>query len=113
VCRYKSNIAQGVVVADLKSPKEWKCGSFKYIETHEQFTQLNYDTIHYLPNNSYTRKNIGYLYAIQHNAEVIFDTDDDNYINGVAVDMVRENVYSDYVSSLSSVTIFYTIKYAF
>ena len=31
-----------------------------------------------LPFNSYTRKNIGYLYAILHGAEYIYDTDDDN-----------------------------------
>ncbi|PIO68768.1 hypothetical protein TELCIR_09431 [Teladorsagia circumcincta] len=31
-----------------------------------------------LPYKSYTRKNIGYLYAIEHGAEWIYDTDDDN-----------------------------------
>ncbi|VDM75263.1 unnamed protein product [Strongylus vulgaris] len=30
------------------------------------------------PENSYTRKNIGYLYAIKNGAKWIYDTDDDN-----------------------------------
>lgn len=31
-----------------------------------------------LPWNHYSRKNIGYLYAIEHGATIIYDTDDDN-----------------------------------
>ncbi|VDM75262.1 unnamed protein product [Strongylus vulgaris] len=30
------------------------------------------------PQNSYTRKNVGYLYAIKNGAKWIYDTDDDN-----------------------------------
>lgn len=33
----------------------------------------------FLPYKSYARKNIGYLYAIQHGAKQIYDTDDDNH----------------------------------
>lgn len=32
----------------------------------------------YVPFNHYCRKNVGYLYAIKHNYDIIFDTDDDN-----------------------------------
>lgn len=39
---------------------------------------LEYQSIRYIPWNSYTRKIIGYLYAIQHGATHIYDTDDDN-----------------------------------
>ena len=31
-----------------------------------------------LPWNHYSRKNIGYLYALEHGASIIYDTDDDN-----------------------------------
>ena len=40
--------------------------------------ELGYDLVDVCPYNHYTRKNIGYLYAIQHGADVIYDTDDDN-----------------------------------
>jgi hypothetical protein len=33
-----------------------------------------------LPTHSYTRKNIGYLYAIAHGAQRIYETDDDNVL---------------------------------
>jgi hypothetical protein len=33
---------------------------------------------HGLTRNSYSRKMVGYLYAIQHGAEVVYETDDDN-----------------------------------
>ena len=33
-----------------------------------------------LPWNSFGRKNLGYLYAIAHGAQVIFDFDDDNLL---------------------------------
>jgi len=44
----------------------------------EEQNTLPYKTMKYIPYNSYTRKSIGYLYAIEHGALVIVDTDDDN-----------------------------------
>ena len=32
-----------------------------------------------MPFNHYCRKNLGYLYSINNNTDIIFDTDDDNY----------------------------------
>ena len=48
------------------------------MDVDTQLNNLDYETIKYLKFNVYTRKNIGYLYAIQHGAKVIYDTDDDN-----------------------------------
>ena len=39
---------------------------------------LGYKSTKLLKYKSYTRKNIGYLYAIQHGAKIIYETDDDN-----------------------------------
>ena len=39
---------------------------------------LGYRIHDLLPYKSYARKNIGYLYAIQHGAKIIYETDDDN-----------------------------------
>lgn len=39
---------------------------------------LGYKITSLLSHNAYTRKNIGYLYAIEHGAKIIYETDDDN-----------------------------------
>ena len=44
----------------------------------EKQKALGYRIHDLLPYKSYARKNIGYLYAIQHGAKIIYDTDDDN-----------------------------------
>ncbi|XP_050397571.1 uncharacterized protein LOC126815722 isoform X2 [Patella vulgata] len=46
-----------------------------YLDIVEQ-SQLGYKTADFIPEGSYARKNIGYLYAISHGAKVIFETDD-------------------------------------
>ena len=71
-----------VVIGDKKTKnKEWD--SYKnshkliFLSIKSQLN-LNYKTTQYIPYNSYTRKNIGYLYAIEHGAKEIYETDDDN-----------------------------------
>ena len=44
----------------------------------EKQKSLGYRIHDLLPYKSYARKNIGYLYAIQHGAKIIYETDDDN-----------------------------------
>ena len=44
----------------------------------EKQRQLGYKIHDMLEYKSYPRKNIGYLYAIQHGAKIIYETDDDN-----------------------------------
>ena len=75
-----------VVVGDIKTNnKSWS--KFKnstklfYLSIEDQL-KLNYNITKYIPFNSYSRKNIGYLYAIQHGAKEIYETDDDIYIFG-------------------------------
>ena len=48
----------------------------------EKQKSLGYRTAEILPFNTYSRKTIGYLYAIQHGAKIIYETDDDNYPYG-------------------------------
>lgn len=45
----------------------------------EQQKTLGYKILEHLPYRSYTRKNIAYLWAIEHGARFIYDTDDDNH----------------------------------
>ncbi|PIO61971.1 hypothetical protein TELCIR_16489, partial [Teladorsagia circumcincta] len=66
-----------VVVGDVKTPSNWHLEGVHFLSIHDQ-RNLGYNTEKNLPYKSYTRKNIGYLYAIEHGAEWIYDTDDDN-----------------------------------
>ncbi|VDO75975.1 unnamed protein product [Heligmosomoides polygyrus] len=66
-----------VVVGDKKTPKNWSVPGVHFLSVDTQLS-LGYGIVESMPYKSYTRKNIGYLYAIEHGAEWIYDTDDDN-----------------------------------
>ena len=76
-----------VVVADESSAKEYNTswtkgegnGAVIYLTPEEQKT-MNVPFVDALPWNHFGRKNVGYMYAIQHGAEVIWDFDDDNML---------------------------------
>jgi hypothetical protein len=72
-----------VVVGDEKTPKDWKLDNCVFLSIEDQ-RSLDYEIIKHLPKNHYSRKNIGYLFAISRGAEVIYETDDDNeLIDGI------------------------------
>ena len=66
-----------IIVGDKKTPHS------SYIDKNITYIHPDDKIFHefsdLLPFNHYCRKNIGYLYAIHNNAELIFDTDDDNF----------------------------------
>ncbi len=66
-----------IVVADNKTPTDWVAANTQLLSVSEQLS-LGYQITNYLPWNHYSRKNIGYIYAIKHGADIIYDTDDDN-----------------------------------
>eukprot|EP01104_Vermistella_antarctica_P005548 TRINITY_DN1605_c1_g2_i1.p1 TRINITY_DN1605_c1_g2~~TRINITY_DN1605_c1_g2_i1.p1 ORF type:complete len:773 (-),score=90.32 TRINITY_DN1605_c1_g2_i1:75-2393(-) len=70
-----------VVVGDLKTPADWHLPNCVYLSVKAQ-KELGYEISDLLPDNTYAKKNIGYLYAIQHGAKTIYETDDDNELNG-------------------------------
>lgn len=70
-----------VVVGDKKTPKDWHLDNCDYLDPDKQL-KLGYRIAELLPWNHYCRKNIGYLYAIQNGAKVIYETDDDNFLTG-------------------------------
>lgn len=70
---------KGVVVADKKTPKDWYVPDVTVL-TVEYQQNCNYKIAKLLPWNHYCRKNIGYLYAIEHGARIIYETDDDNFL---------------------------------
>lgn len=66
-----------VVVGDKKTPNDWFLENCDYLSPKKQL-ELGYKLAKLLPWNHYSRKNIGYLYAIENGAKVIYETDDDN-----------------------------------
>lgn len=69
---------QIVVVGDKKSTRIESKGNLIYLSVEDQ-KNLEFELIEFLPFNHYSRKNIGYLYAIKEGADIIYDTDDDNF----------------------------------
>lgn len=66
-----------VVVADTKSIP-YNYNNITYLTVEEQ-ANLGYESLKSTPYNHYSRKNLGYLYAIQNGAARIYDTDDDTF----------------------------------
>ena len=66
-----------VIVGDKKSRPIASGPNLTFLSIEDQ-QKLGFTITAKLPYNHYTRKNIGYLYAIREGANVIYDTDDDN-----------------------------------
>lgn len=68
-----------VVVGDKKTPSSWQYEkqNIIFLDVKSQLN-LGLDIAKAVPFNSYTRKNIGYLYAIKNGADLIAESDDDN-----------------------------------
>ena len=58
----------------------WHDGACHFLSVEDQY-RLPFNTPRHIPYRAYTRKNLGYLYAIALGAETLFDTDDDNDMN--------------------------------
>jgi hypothetical protein len=69
-----------VMIGDKKTPENWQHKNVIYLSPDQQ-EKLSYSIIKYLPWNIPARVNIGYLYAIEHSAEIITQSDDDNIPN--------------------------------
>ena len=82
-----------VIVADRKTPtKEYlelesERVYFLSVEKQEKMQDMAITTE--LPWNHFGRKNLGYLYAIQHGADVVFDFDDDNELISNIPSMIK------------------------
>ena len=69
-----------IVVGDKKTPTKWNHPKCNFISLEEQI-ESDFTLARLLPENHYTRKNLGYLYAVKNGAQAIIDTDDDNFPN--------------------------------
>jgi len=66
-----------VVVGDRKSPKDWEQHGATFLSIDDQIARFP-EMAGHIPENTYTRKMLGYLYAIGKGATAIFESDDDN-----------------------------------
>lgn len=67
-----------VLVGDKKSKTIKNKHNITFLSIKDQ-KKLGFKIFEDCPYNHYTRKNIGYLYAIKNGADIIYDTDDDNF----------------------------------
>lgn len=67
-----------VVAGDSKSPTDFSLDGCRFLSLRAQ-RDSGFALAKICPERSYTRKNIGYLAAIQKGARVIVETDDDNH----------------------------------
>ncbi len=66
-----------VVVGDKKTNTNWVCHNVEFLSVARQ-KEISDHLSRALPYNHYSRKMLGYLYAIMQGADTIIDTDDDN-----------------------------------
>jgi hypothetical protein len=68
-----------LVIGDKKTAPNWKYKNVYYLSVDEQLKLAkNYKLVDLIPFNSYLRKLVGYLFAIENKANYIYETDDDH-----------------------------------
>ncbi|KAF8395827.1 hypothetical protein HHK36_019781 [Tetracentron sinense] len=73
---------QVLAVGNSKTPSDWNLKGAIFLSLEQQ-ANLGFRIVDHLPYDSYVRKSVGYLFAIQHGAKKIFDADDrGNVIDG-------------------------------
>jgi hypothetical protein len=65
-------------VGDKKTPHDFSIPGCDFISHEDQISNSPYRLSSLLPSNHYSRKNHGYLKAIESGADLIIETDDDN-----------------------------------
>jgi hypothetical protein len=66
-----------LVIGDKKTNPQWSLNNTIFLSIQNQ-KELEFKLFNLTPFNSYTRKNIGYLFAIKQGAKFIYDTEDKN-----------------------------------
>jgi hypothetical protein len=73
---------QVLAIGNSRTPSDWSLKGAIFLSLEQQ-ASLGFRVVDFLPYDSYVRKTVGYLYAIQHGAKKIFDADDrGDVING-------------------------------
>ncbi|KAI5064144.1 hypothetical protein GOP47_0020814 [Adiantum capillus-veneris] len=72
---------QVLAVGGYETPYDWNMTGVIYLSPQQQAT-LPYRIVAHLPNNSFVRKSVGYLFAIHHGAVRIYDADENASVIG-------------------------------
>ncbi|KAK7244533.1 hypothetical protein RIF29_39356 [Crotalaria pallida] len=72
---------QVLAIGNSRTPSDWSLKGSIFLSLEEQ-ANLGFRVVDYLPYDSYVRKTVGYLFAIQHGAKVIFDADNRGNVIG-------------------------------
>eukprot|EP00268_Persea_americana_P069571 TRINITY_DN98_c1_g2_i1.p1 TRINITY_DN98_c1_g2~~TRINITY_DN98_c1_g2_i1.p1 ORF type:complete len:757 (+),score=102.37 TRINITY_DN98_c1_g2_i1:473-2743(+) len=72
---------QLLAVGNSQTPPDWSLKGAIFLSLDDQ-ANLGFRVVDHLPYNSYVRKSVGYLFAIQHGAKKIFDADDRGEVIG-------------------------------
>lgn len=72
------NGTEFILIGDSKSPKDFSLNGCRFYSLEEQKT-LPFAFAKICPERHYARKNIGYLIAIKNGAQMIIESDDDNF----------------------------------
>lgn len=78
-----------VVVGDTTTPEDWSWPNCTFLGVDQQ-EKLGYRILKHLPYKHYSRKNIGYLYAVSHGAKQVYETADDNILRFGDLDTFQE-----------------------
>jgi hypothetical protein len=96
-----------ILIGDKKSKEIKSTENVTFLSVEDQ-RKLDFEIVDKCPLNHYSRKNVGYLYALREGASLIYETDDDNIPYGnwsfpkfscdnlIEVDGVFYNIYSYY-----------------
>ncbi|XP_009758553.1 probable glycosyltransferase STELLO1 [Nicotiana sylvestris] len=72
---------QVLAIGNSRTPKDWSLKGAIFFSLEQQ-ASLGFRVVDFLPYDSYVRKSVGYLFAIQHGAKRIFDADDRGEVIG-------------------------------
>uniref|UniRef100_A0A7S1INI2 Glycosyl transferase CAP10 domain-containing protein n=1 Tax=Eutreptiella gymnastica TaxID=73025 RepID=A0A7S1INI2_9EUGL len=88
-----------VVVLDKKTPLPFEVENAVILGVEDQL-KLPYRIARRLPWNHFGRKNVGFMYAVAHGAEVIYDCDDDNelIIDGNELESIPTSMQGEVLS---------------
>lgn len=82
-----------IVVGDRKSPASWSEPNVVYLSLEEQ-KRFAPAFCEFIPENTYVRKMVGYLYAFSQGAQAIFESDDDNIPYPYATSILAQKLES-------------------
>ncbi|KAK4759440.1 hypothetical protein SAY87_022571 [Trapa incisa] len=97
---------QVLAIGNSKTPADWSLKGAIFLSLEQQ-ANLGFRVMKYLPYDSFIRKSIGYLFAIQHGAKKIFDADDRGEVIGgdlgkhFDVELVGEGARQDVILQYS------------